>query len=83
MCMNEIDLASASMTSFGATSSALIMSWGIDALALIIREIMETKGFSIHFQYSKTTSLVMMVYRCSPYFHPIKHNLCDQSIKEP
>ena len=53
LCTNEIDLAKASVTRFEAASSARIISCGTDALALIIREIMETKGFSIHFHCSE------------------------------
>ena len=48
LCMKETDLVSASMTNGGAASSARIISCGTDALALIIREIIETRGFSIN-----------------------------------
>ena len=48
LCIKDTDLVSASTTMGGAASSTRIISCGTEALALIIREIIETKGLSIH-----------------------------------
>ena len=43
----ETNMVSASTTSGGVASSARIMACGTEALALISREIIDTKGFSM------------------------------------
>ena len=54
-----IVLAKASETIFGAAISARIISWGTDDFAPINREIIDTKGLSIHFHCSELSDLLV------------------------
>ena len=52
------DLVRPSVTIFGAAISARIISWGTDDFAPINREIIDTKGLSIHFHCLELSDLL-------------------------